>query len=474
MKNTKEIENIKKEVKKQSSDIVFYLFVFLITYISFFIFTGSISFKENIFTLKTNIPGLNIFLIHYIFIGFILSLKKEDLKFTELKNNILLNLGIAAAFYLVISIIFPLINKSLASSNVFLEYYLVQERIKLNSLAYISGIFIFNVFNYINIKKYVLINENKNKNRINRKEDKSKSKNKNNKKTNNIYLRYIAVIFIYTLGMLFNITNIIYSVVSILMIVLVIKDIKKYLTKANILKETKNIIKLKIKDRIRIKNIEKNVIIYPYILEVVSALILFIYLFLNKSKDFPRKAIVFIISFSIIMLIKHLIYFVSNKIYQDIKLKKRSKEDIRFQIIYTLILGIIFVSFIYLKPYKIVKLFTNNLSIQNEVINNIKFLNMSIIINMLNIFLIYKLFGLGNIKTKDKNAEEKKSKIKKLLNVILITESVLPYILIYISFKISAYKCYLYSFFITDMIIFILIGIIYLRKRKNWVILEKY
>ncbi len=466
MKNTKEIEKIKKEVKKQSSDIVFYLFVFLITYLSFFIFTGSIRFKENIFTLKTNIPGLNIFLIHYIFIGFILSLKKEDLKFTELKNNILLNLGIAAAFYLVISIIFPLINKSLASSNIFLEYYLVPERIKLNSLAYISGIFIFNVFNYINIKKYVLINENKSK-------DKSKSKNENNKKTNNIYLRYIAVIFIYTLGMLFNITNTIYSVASILMIVLVIKDIKKYLTKANILKETKNIIKLKIKDRIRIKNIEKDVIIYPYILEVVSALILFIYLFLNKSKDFPRKAIVFIISFSIIMLIKHLIYFVSNKIYQDIKLKK-SKEDIRFQIIYTLILGIIFVSFIYLKPYKIVKLFTNNLSIQNEVINNIKFLNMSIIINMLNIFLIYKLFGLGNIKTKDKNAEEKKSKIKKLLNVILITESVLPYILIYISFKISAYKCYLYSFFITDMIIFILIGIIYLRKRKNWVILEKY
>lgn len=470
MKNTKKIENIKKELKKKSCDIVFYLFIFLITYLSFFIFTGSISFKENIFKLKTNIPGLNIFLIHYIFIGFILSLKKEDLKFTELKSNILLNLGIGAAFYLVISIIFPLINKSLASSNIFLEYYLMPERIKLNSLAYISGIFIFNVFNYINIKKYILISENKNKNRINRKED--KSKNKNNKKTNNIYLRYIAVIFIYTLGMLFNITNIIYSVASILMIVLVIKDIKKYLTKANILKETKNIIKLKIKDRIRIKNIEKDLIIYPYILEVVSALILFISLFLNKNKDMPRKAIVFIISFSIIMLIKHLIYFVSNKIYQDIKLKKRSKEDIRFQIIYTLILGIIFVSFIYLKPYKIVKLFTNNLSIQNEVINNIKFLNMSIIINMLNIFLIYKLFGLGNIKTKDKNV--KKSKIKKLLNVILITESVLPYILIYISFKISAYKCYLYSFFITDMIIFILIGIIYLRKRKNWVILEKY
>ena len=469
MKNTKEIENIKKEVKKQSSDIVFYLFIFLITYLSFFIFTGSIRFKENIFKLKTNIPGFNIFLIHYIFIGFILSLKKEDLKFTELKNNILLNLGIAAVFYLVISIIFPLINKSLASSNIFLEYYLVPERIKLNSLAYISGIFIFNVFNYINIKKYVLINENKSKDK-----SKSKNENENNKKINNIYLRYIAVIFIYTLGMLFNITNIIYSVVSILMIVLVIKDIKKYLTKANILKETKNMIKLKFKDKIKPKNLEKDLIIYPYILEIVSALILFIYLFLNKSKDLPRKAIVFIISFSIIMLIKHLIYFVSNKIYQDIKLKKRSKEDIRFQIIYTLILGIIFVSFIYLKPYKIVKLFTNNLSIQNEVINNIKFLNMSIIINMLNIFLIYKLFGLGNIKTKDKNAEEKKSKIKKLLNVILITESILPYILIYISFKISAYKCYLYSFFITDMIIFILIGIIYLRKRKNWVILEKY
>lgn len=496
MKNTKEridldINKVKKIDKKTDNkieknsilfkDTFFYLFIFVITYLVLFIFTGSISLKENNFLLKTNIPSLNIFLIQYIFIGFILSLKKDKLNFNEFKSNVLLNLGIGAAFYLLINIVFGLINKKLVSINIMPDYYLIPERIKMNALAFLSGVFIINVFNYINIKKY-----NFNKTDL----EKVKIKKAKEEKCFKIYLRYILILAIYIIGLIFRITNIVYSIVSILIIVLIIKDIKSYLTKGNILRETKNIVKFRLKERIfPKKREEKNIIVYPYILEITSAMLLFIFMFLSKGENMQRKAAVFITSFSIIMLVKHLTYFTANKIYKDeqneikaknkIKDKFKNKEikSMREQVLYTLLFGIIFVSIIYLRPYKIASLFTNNLSIQNEVTNNIKFLMISIIINMISIFAAYRLLAFYN-SNKNKKQVKKGAKLSfknlNILNFILTLQSVLPYILIYISFKFSAYKYYLYSFFITDMIIFILVGIIYIRKRKNWVILEKY
>ena len=496
MKNTKEridldINKVKKIDKKTDNkieknsilfkDTFFYLFIFVITYLVLFIFTGSISLKENNFLLKTNIPSLNIFLIQYIFIGFILSLKKDKLNFNELKSNVLLNLGIGAAFYLLINIVFGLINKKLVSINIMPDYYLIPERIKMNALAFLSGVFIINVFNYINIKKY-----NFNKTDL----EKVKIKKEKEEKYFKIYLRYLLILAIYIIGLIFRITNIVYSIVSILIIVLIIKDIKSYLTKGNILRETKNIVKFRLKERIfPKKREEKNIIVYPYILEITSATLLFIFTFLSKCENMQRKAAVFITSFSIIMLVKHLTYFTANKIYKDeqneikaknkIKDKFKNKEikSMREQVLYTLLFGIIVVSIIYLRPYKIASLFTNNLSIQNEVTNNIKFLLMSIIINMISVFTVYRLLAFYNSNKNKKQVKKgAKSSFKNLniLNFILTLQSVLPYILIYISFKFSAYKYYLYSFFITDMIIFILVGIIYIRKRKNWVILEKY
>ena len=496
MKNTKEridldINKVKKIDKKTDNkieknsilfkDTFFYLFIFVITYLVLFIFTGSISLKEKNFLLKTNIPSLNIFLIQYIFIGFILSLKKDKLNFNELKSNVLLNLGIGVAFYLLINIVFGLINKKLVSINIMPDYYLIPERIKMNALAFLSGVFIINVFNYINIKKY-----NFNKTDL----EKVKIKKAKEEKYFKIYLRYILILAIYIIGLIFRITNIVYSIVSILIIVLIIKDIKSYLTKGNILRETKNIVKFRLKERIfPKKREEKNIIVYPYILEITSAMLLFIFMFLSKGENMQRKAAVFITSFSIIMLVKHLTYFTANKIYKDeqneikaknkIKDKFKNKEikSMREQVLYTLLFGIIFVSIIYLRPYKIASLFTNNLSIQNEVTNNIKFLMISIIINMISIFAAYRLLAFYN-NNKNKKQVKKGAKLSfknlNILNFILTLQSVLPYILIYISFKFSAYKYYLYSFFITDMIIFILVGIIYIRKRKNWVILEKY
>lgn len=459
MKNKKEIKNIKTKSELKSSIEI--ILIYLISYIIFFIPSIIIYIKYGTNILLEDRIWLNVKLIHFPVIGFLIGVseyfvyRKANINNKDIKKN----------------------NKQLSKriiilNNIFsyLIYFIIMGlNFNENIAIFILSYCFVNIFNSLNIYDFF----------------RSKYELKENEKI----LRYIKLIFgvliiniagIYTKNI---ISNLIYAFsVIIFTMPYILKDTlkfgennKKIYAEKKINNEKENIKKRTFIEKI----VSIKEVVYPYICTMIFQNIV-IFLMIKKFgknmlnlTDF-NYVIKTILAYK--LLIEIFAILIGLKVY-DNYIEYGEKERITKN--KTLIfIGTLFIAFfsliVYIYPYFMLNMFTLDLAGKNVIINILKHFFMTNILSFISYVLIYNIYGKiknNEIKKGRYNYKEmsKANKYKYNLNtIIFILKETFPFLLIFIAVLKQNYKLMLYSYFVSDIIVLIMIILMYLKEKNKY------
>lgn len=225
------------------------------------------------------------------------------------------------------------------------------------------------------------------------------------------------------------------------------------------------------------KIIDLKSIIAPYIFKTIfSKIIMFIIIFSLGTKIFNLENFEYIFGIvsSFMFLIDTYSLIIGLKIYDNYikygekERKQRNKAHVYIGIITT----IIFTSLIYLFPYKMMNIYTTNIASKNSAINILKFFLMTSVLSFISSIIIYGIYGnIRKVEIKRKkyrylDMSSESKKIYKLNSVIFLMKVLFPYLFIILSMVTKKHKLFLYSYFLSDIIVIIFSLCIYIMSIK--------
>lgn len=255
-----------------------------------------------------------------------------------------------------------------------------------------------------------------------------------------------------------------------------IKDLKgkELVTEKKINKEIKNIKKRKYMEKI----VSVKSVLYPYIFEIIfyNLAIFIIYKYISKSPfDIENFGNVLKIILAYKFLIETLALILGLKIYDNfIEYGEKSEKNRRRHLFLVgIIFAVIFISLIYIFPYSMLNIFTVNLANKNIVINILKHFLMTSVISFISVLFIYTIYGeirkdeinKGRYKYKEMSKTNKRK--YNFISLIFFLKLVAPFAIIYLAIIKQKYKLMLYSYFLSDIIILLLILFLICINRKE-------
>lgn len=255
-----------------------------------------------------------------------------------------------------------------------------------------------------------------------------------------------------------------------------IKDLKgkELVTEKKINKEIKNIKKRKYMEKI----VSVKSVLYPYIFEIIfyNLAIFIIYKYISKSPfDIENFGNVLKIILAYKFLIETLALILGLKIYDNFIEygEKSEKKRRRHLFLVGIIFAVIFISLIYIFPYSMLNIFTVNLANKNIIINILKHFLMTSVISFISILFIYTIYGeirkdeinKGRYKYKEMSKTNKRK--YNFISLIFFLKLVAPFAIIYLAIIKQKYKLMLYSYFLSDIIILLLILFLICINRKE-------
>lgn len=256
------------------------------------------------------------------------------------------------------------------------------------------------------------------------------------------------------------------------------KELKYKKNLKNLMNEKVNTKKNNTKKRGYIRKIiDLKSIIAPYIFKTIfSKIIMFVIIFLFGTKIFNLENFEYIFGIvsSFMFLIDTYSLIIGLKIYDNyIKYgEKERKERNKVHIYLGIITTIIFTSLIYLFPYKMMNIYTTNVASKNSAINILKYFLMTSVLSFISSIIIYGIYGnIRKVEIKRKkyrylDMSKESKKIYKLNSVIFLMKVLFPYLFIILSIVTKKYKMFLYSYFLSDIIVIIFSLCIYTMSVK--------
>lgn len=505
--------NLNKFVKPRNEwffalDLTIY---YIINYIILFIPTLIYNFKYKSAAFTNIQAGFNMFLINLPMFGIIVGMAMylnyrskvitneslDDFKKKIERKMVTYNFIIHFIFILILYFSKFKIFSSLGVPKIEQSKYFEE------LIIFICSYFFINVFSSFNIYTIFKSEYKIDIKSINKKlEEKSEEKNVEIKRVRNsiVLVRYlklfliIALLNIPSLFMPLSVTMVFYAF-SIIFATLpfILKNIRitsgktdpKYEEELKYKKNLKNLMNEKVNTKknttkkrgyIR-KIIDLKSIIAPYIFETIfSKIIMFVIVFSFGEKIFNLENFEYIFGIvsSFIFLIETYALIIGLKIYDNyIKYgEKERKERNKSHVFLGIITTIIFTSLIYLFPYKMMNIYTTNIASKNSAINILKFFLMTSALSFISSIIIYGIYGnIRQVEIKRKkyrylDMSSESKKIYKLNSLIFLMKVFFPYIFIILSIINKKYKLFLYSHFLSDIIVIIFSLCIYIMSIK--------
>lgn len=255
-----------------------------------------------------------------------------------------------------------------------------------------------------------------------------------------------------------------------------IKDLKgkELVTEKKINKEIKNIKKRKYMEKI----VSVKSVLYPYIFEIIfyNLAIFIIYKYISKSPfDIENFGNVLKIILAYKFLIETLALILGLKIYDNfIEYGEKSEKNRRRHLFLVgIIFAVIFISLIYIFPYSMLNIFTVNLANKNIIINILKHFLMTSVISFISILFIYTIYGeirkdeINKGRYKYKEMAKTNKRKYNFISLIFFLKLIAPFAIIYLAIIKQKYKLMLYSYFLSDIIILLLILFLICINRKE-------